>query len=166
MSRFREEYALVPNGARVTALVIYLAFLILMASIWLAPLLFGRERPQLALWAWFLLTAATGLLMAAFILLLGYVWADAKRRGMNHVLWTLLAIFIPNAIGLILYFILRSPIQVTCPSCGTPVGKDLAFCSSCGTTVRRSCPQCRRPVKDGWTHCGFCGTALRGTGSA
>ena len=32
------------------------------------------------------------------------------------MLWTLLAIFIPNAIGIILYFILRDPVPVPCPS--------------------------------------------------
>ena len=166
MSRIHEEFAIVPTGARVTAAVVYLAYLALMGSIWLGPVLFDGKLPHPVQWAWFFLTAATGLLLAAFVVLVGYVWADAKRRRMNHVLWTLLGIFIPNAIGIILYFILRSPMPVPCPSCATPAGKGQAFCSSCGTAVRRACPQCRQPVESGWTHCGHCGTALGARDSA
>jgi len=79
---------------------------------------------------------------------------------MNAVLWVLLAIFIPNAIGIILYFILRDPLPVPCPSCGKPATKDQAFCAACGTSVRRACPSCRKPVQEGWTHCGGCGAAI------
>ena len=115
------------------------------------------------IWGWFFVTAALGVLMALYVLLVGYVWADAKRRGMNAVLWVLLAIFIPNAIGIILYFILRSPLPVPCPSCHTPAAKDQAFCAACGTAVRQACPSCRQPVQEGWTHCGGCGGPLRGS---
>ena len=78
--------------------------------------------------------------LGAYVLLVGYVYGDARRRGMNHVLWTLLAIFIPNAIGIILYFILRDPVPVPCPACGTPARKGHAFCAGCGTAVRAACP--------------------------
>ncbi len=50
------------------------------------------------------LSCGAGLVVLADILLIGFVYADAKRRGMRHVMWTLLAIFIPDAIGIILYF--------------------------------------------------------------
>jgi hypothetical protein len=79
---------------------------------------------------------------------------------MNHVLWTLLAIFIPNAIGIILYFILRDPVPVPCPGCGTPARKGHAYCASCGAAVRAACPQCRQPVEAGWRNCAHCGAAL------
>src|SRR5215213_7903850 len=63
---------------------------------------------------------ATGLPLIVFfyLLLAGYVYNDARRRGMRHVMWTLLAIFVPNAIGFILYFIMRDPLQNPCSSCG------------------------------------------------
>jgi predicted amidophosphoribosyltransferase len=79
---------------------------------------------------------------------------------MNHILWTLLAIFIPNAIGIILYFILRDPMPVPCPSCGTPARKGHAYCAGCGAAVRAACPQCRQPVETGWRNCARCGAAL------
>ena len=166
MSRFRQEWDLIPGVAFVVAGVVYLAYVTLMAFVWLAgPIVEGDAIPAI-LWGWFLVTAALGVLMVPFILLVGYVWSDAKRRGMNAVLWVLLAIFIPNAIGIILYFILRDPLSVPCPSCGTPAGKDQAFCAGCGAAVRRGCPQCRRPVQEGWTHCAGCGAAIETASAA
>jgi hypothetical protein len=94
------------------------------------------------------------------VLLLGYIWADAQRRGMNHKLWTLLAFFIPYAVGIILYFILREPVLVPCPSCATPASKGHAFCACCGTAVRAACPGCQKPVETGWHNCPGCGHAL------
>jgi hypothetical protein len=166
MSRFRKEWDLIPGAAFVIAGLVYLAYLGLMGSIWFGgPLLEGDPIP-LVLVGFFLLTAFAGLFMVLFILLVGYVWADAKRRGMNAVLWVLLAIFIPNLIGVILYFILREPLPTPCPSCRAPVGKDLACCASCGTTVRPACPECHRPSEIGWTHCGHCGALLRAAAGA
>lgn len=160
MSRFRQEWDLIPGATFVVAGLVYLAYLTLMGFIWLAGPIAEGEAIHPILWGWFFLTAVLGVLMVPFVLLVGYVWADAKRRGMNAVLWVLLAIFIPNAIGIILYFILRDPLPLPCPSCGTPCGKDQAFCAACGTSVRPACPQCRQPVQEGWTHCGRCGATV------
>ena len=104
--------------------------------------------------------------IAIYVLLLGYVWGDARRRGMNHVMWTLLALFIPSAVGLILYFILRDPVPVPCPSCAAPARKGHAYCASCGTAVRAACPHCRQPVEAGWRNCASCGQALQAAGAA
>ncbi len=160
MSRFRQEWDLIPGAAFVIAGVVYLAYVAMMGFIWLAGPIAEGEAIPLILWGWFFVTAALGVLMALYVLLVGYVWADAKRRGMNAVLWVLLAIFIPNAIGVILYFILRDPLPVPCPACQTPATKDQAFCAACGMAVRRACPQCRRPVQEGWTHCAGCGAPI------
>jgi len=160
MSRFRQEWDLIPGAAFVIAGVVYLAYLALMGFVWLAgPMSAGDSIPPIV-WGWFFLTAAVGILMAPYVLLVGYVWADAKRRGMNAVLWVLLAIFIPNAIGIILFFILRDPLPVPCPSCQAPATTEQAFCACCGTAVRPACPQCRKPVQEGWTHCAGCGAPL------
>jgi predicted amidophosphoribosyltransferase len=80
---------------------------------------------------------------------------------MNHVLWTLLGLFIPYAVGVILYFLLREPLPVPCPACAAPARKGYAFCASCGAAVRAACPQCRQPVEPGWRNCAGCGRPLQ-----
>ena len=73
-----------------------------------------------------------GLVIATWILGLGYVNADARRRAMPPILWTLIAIFIPNLLGFLLYFALRRPIALPCPHCGQPTTAEQRFCSWCG----------------------------------
>ena len=105
-------------------------------------------------------SAGLPLLLAAWVLLVTYVYRDAKIRGMRYVMWTLLVIFVPNAIGFILYFILRSPVRRACPNCGTQVDAAFGFCPSCGTGISPACPQCRRSVEPGWLHCAHCGATV------
>src|SRR6266853_2777999 len=73
-----------------------------------------------------------GTIMAAFILLAGYVYADASRRGMPPIPWTALALLIPNGVGFVLYFLLRKPILRPCSGCGCGIAQDADFCSRCG----------------------------------
>jgi len=75
---------------------------------------------------------AMGAFMAAWTLCLGYVYADAKRRAMRPVLWTLIAALFPHLFGFLLYFALRQPMTPRCPKCGQPVTLDQRFCSWCG----------------------------------
>jgi hypothetical protein len=94
------------------------------------------------------------------VMLIGFVYGDSKQRGMRHVMWTLLAIFLPDAIGIILYFILRDKLPTTCPHCGTKVVAKFAFCPNCGTSVKPTCPHCGQAVEVVWTNCAYCGTKL------
>jgi hypothetical protein len=73
-----------------------------------------------------------GVFIAIWILGLGYVYADARRRGMPPILWTLIATFIPNLLGFLLYFALRRPIALPCPNCGQANTPGQRFCSWCG----------------------------------
>jgi hypothetical protein len=166
MSSVRSEWALVPTGARVTAVLVYLALAGLVSLVFVINPTAGPGRSPLGLWPFLTLALIACLFLPLFVLLVGYVWGDAKRRGMNHVLWMLLSIFIPNAIGIILYFILRDPIPVPCPSCGTPARKGHAYCAACGAPVCSCCPQCKKPVDRTWTHCVECGVAVRGMPAA
>jgi hypothetical protein len=161
MSRFDQEFALVPEGARWTAVLLCLAMTALMGGLFLVPGFAEKDATALAMMGPLFLMSLIGVaFLGAYVLLVGYVYGDSQRRGMNKVLWTLLAIFIPNAIGIILYFILREPVPVPCPSCGAPARKGHAFCASCGAAVRVACPQCRQPVEPGWRNCASCGVAL------
>jgi len=167
MSRLEREWAVVPTTARWLAVLAALLYVALMAVVLLLPAFFsGEARALYALGPVFLLTLLGAVPIAAWVVLIGYVYADAARRGMNALLWTLLAIFIPSAVGIILYFVLRDPISVPCPSCGTPARKGHAFCASCGTAVRSACAQCRQAIEPGWRNCPSCGASLAATGSA
>ena len=99
-------------------------------------------------------------LMAGWTVLLGYVYGDARRRGMRYVMWTLLALFIPNGIGAILYFILREPMPSYCSKCGASAKAGHAFCPVCGANVLPACAQCHRAGQPGWSHCAWCGAKL------
>lgn len=161
MSRFEREWALVPDGARWTAVLVCLVVTALMAAAFLVPGFAGKDHTRtVALLPLFFVSLLCVAFLATYVLFIGYVWGDAKRRGMNQVLWTLLAIFIPNAIGIILYFILRDPVAVPCPSCATPAKRGHAYCACCGAAVRTACPQCHQPVESGWRNCAHCGATL------
>jgi hypothetical protein len=119
--------------------------------------------PQFSSWpviGKILLAYSATLLGAAYVLLIGYIYGDAKRRRMRYVLWTLLAIFVPNAVGIILYFILRDPLPAFCPGCGRTVDRSFTFCPSCSAPLQATCPQCGLGVDRAWAHCPKCGTKL------
>jgi putative effector of murein hydrolase LrgA (UPF0299 family) len=163
MSRFGREWAVVPDGARWIAALVGLAVVAMMTSVTLIPAFTRHGKGLLVTLPLVLLSVVGAALLAAFLLLVGYVWGDAKRRGMNHVLWVLLAIFIPNAIGIILYFIVRDPVAAACPSCATLATKGHAYCATCGAAVRAACPRCRQPVEPAWRNCARCGAPLAAT---
>ena len=75
---------------------------------------------------------AMGVFMAVWLLCVGYVYADAQRRGMRPVLWALIAALFPHLFGFLLYFALRQPMTPRCSHCGQPITLDQRFCSWCG----------------------------------
>lgn len=106
-----------------------------------------------------------GTALGCVILLIGYVNRDAGRRGMSRLLWTLLAIFIPNALGIVLYFILRQPRVAHCPQCNTALQPGFGFCPSCRYRLSPVCGQCQRPVHAGDKYCPYCGGDLVNLGA-
>ncbi|HSA91931.1 MAG TPA: zinc ribbon domain-containing protein [Terriglobales bacterium] len=112
-------------------------------------------------WARPLLGLALGVVAGFYLLFIGYINRDSKRRGMSPVLWTLVAVLVPNALGIILYFILRQPLRRVCPQCGNVVPADFHFCPRCSHKLSPSCPQCRRVVGANDVYCPNCGTSLR-----
>ena len=112
-------------------------------------------------WACTLLGLLVGVIGAGYMLLVGYVCLDAGRRGMSRVLWTMIAMLVPNCLGFILYFILRQPLVATCPQCGAMIQPGFNFCPRCNCKLNPSCPQCQRMVRAGDTYCPYCGTATQ-----
>ena len=90
-----------------------------------------------------------------------YVYRDAQRRGMNALLWTLVAVLAPTFTGFILYLLVRGNHEsLACPQCGTAVAPDYARCPGCGARLRYACPRCGRLAERDWTVCPYCGEPL------
>src|SRR3972149_3210095 len=65
---------------------------------------------------------ALALFMVFALIAIGnYVYHDAERRGMSPALWTLISVFAPYFIGLIVYLVVRSPVLTRCPACGAAI---------------------------------------------
>jgi len=80
----------------------------------------------------FVIGSLGGFIFAILALALGFVYGDARRRNMPAVPWTLIALFVPNLLGFLLYFVLRKPIASPCPQCGQAITPDQRFCPWCG----------------------------------
>ena len=152
MSRFPEEMKVIPWVAWVVAVCTGLGFALLLQ-------LQGLPNDSKLIQVCF--ATLMGMILFIYALLIGYVNGDARRRGMRYVMWTLLSIFIPNGIGIILYFILRDPLPQACPKCGVTVRSKGAFCPACGAALTNTCPACHCAVEPGWSHCTSCGAELR-----
>jgi len=131
------RFAVVPRAAKVaSALVLGAALLGVMSWIFAVGISDGsanRSGNGVPGWIGFaLFGVVASAIIAALVLALGYVYGDAKRRGMHPALWTLIVAITPNLIGFLLYFALRRPLLAPCRNCGAGIGPDQRFCSSCG----------------------------------
>ena len=157
MNRFWKEVGIIPKTAWIVGVSIYLCMTIPLFT-WVIPN--DRELGKWPVVGQAAFVFGMCFLIVPYIALIGYVFADARRRGMRYVMWTLLAVFIPDAIGIILYFILRDPMPKPCPGCSTLVKAGFTFCPHCGTSLAPTCTNCGRAVEFGWTNCPHCGTKL------
>jgi len=153
-SGLKSEMAIIPPAAYVIAVLLFIGIPVLFLNF-----VFPNPVGRLSIFP-FVVSFFPGLMLAFFALLTGYVNQDARRRGMNRWLWTLLVIFIPNAIGFILYFLMRSPLRVECPKCGTIVDPQVNFCPNCRYGFHPTCPQCRTSVLPNDTFCKNCGAQI------
>lgn len=162
MTRFRDELKVIPVLGWIIAFALYAGFV-------LALLMFAipsdREMSRWPTWAAVVFSLGISAVVFVLTLLIGYVNGDAQRRGMRRWLWTVIAIFVPNAIGIILYFFMRESLT-TCPRCQAQVRSTFSFCPNCGTPLKVACPACRQSVEQGWKNCAHCGAALSGAPSA
>lgn len=157
MSRFGDGLRIIRPPAWITAIVFYLvmsnlAFFVLLPT--------DKEMSHWPVISQFAFAYGIFLVLPALVLLVGYVYADAKRRGMRYIMWTWLAILVPDCIGIVLYFILRDALPKPCPNCSAPVKATFVFCPNCGTAMQPTCPQCGKAVDPRWSHCPHCGTTL------
>jgi len=116
----------IPKSALILAILAFAAVQTTMHAI------FIHEHDPLSLVVRFLFILLCGIAVSSYILLSGYVYTDASRRGMPRVPWTVIAFFIPYGVGFVLYFLLRKPLLRPCTHCGHAIGPEQAFCSFCG----------------------------------
>ena len=124
-------------------------------------IILARHPAPPPVWGRLLLGLAAGTVLGCYLLFIGYINRDAKRRGMSPILWTLVAVLIPNGLGILLYFILRQSLRGACPQCGNAVQTGFNFCPRCSYQLSSSCSKCQRVVGVNDVYCPYCGTSLR-----
>jgi hypothetical protein len=103
---------------------------------------------------------AWGTAFASYVLLVGYVSRDVKRRNMSAGLWMLIVGLMPGGIGAVVYFLLRQPVLVPCPHCSTELPSNVHFCPQCQFQMAPVCGRCFRGVKITDVYCIQCGHDL------
>jgi len=172
-SRFRDELRIIPKWLVWTCFFLYVIALIIGMAVNIhglqtgGPIFPGDEslRSLGFLSCLALAGAITGaaLFLSCTLFMFGYVYRDAKRRGMNASLWTLLVLILSPAyllIGLIIYLLVREPLPYTCPQCAAIVNARFNFCPNCKYNLHPACPACQREVDDDDKFCPFCATEL------
>jgi hypothetical protein len=151
----RTEVAVIPPWAIAIAAATFICIPVLFLTVvW-------RHEPGPGIPFRFLISLLPATVVAVLALLVGYVSADAGRRGMNRILWTILVIFVPNAIGFILYFLLRNPIRSHCPRCAAEVDLHANYCPACGYGFNPTCSHCKASLRATDSYCPNCGTAVK-----
>jgi double zinc ribbon protein len=150
----RKEFGLIPAWAIVLACLAFVGMQVLLHVV------VARQPDAPPPIARVFLGLLAGVVLGAAVLLIGYVNVDAGRRGMSRTLWTFIVVLVPNALGFLLYFLLRKPPQVMCPKCAAQLPGDSTFCSKCGNQLRPTCPSCGAAMQAGDVYCARCGKTL------
>ena len=120
----------------------------------------GRDHNAPRLVVRCLMGVLAGTVGGCYAVLIGYINQDSGRRGMSRLLWTLMAIFVPNGLGIVLYFVLRKARTAHCPQCNAEVEPGFSFCPRCRNRLQPTCPHCQRSVGPGNKFCPYCGGGL------
>lgn len=138
----RRESAAVPGKVRKFCKFLVIAGPIVFACLWLiaAIMFFVMHAHVSELVVGSLAIPIFSMVLAGYIMLVGYVYGDARRRGMPAGLWALLVVLIPNMIGFIVYFILRRGIFAPCSNCGRGAEVGQIYCSRCGHKLDLAAP--------------------------
>jgi hypothetical protein len=122
-----------------------------------------QSNPVLASLALAALVTGMSLVVATIIFMAVYVNQDAKRRGMNSAVWTLvILILMPGylVLGFIIYLLMREPLPYPCPKCSAMVGARFNFCPNCKCNLHPACPQCKQEVAETDRFCPYCAYEL------
>ncbi len=148
-----DELAIIPRWSVILAVVVFAAVQYLFHG------LLPHHRPEM-LPMRLLMGYSSGTAFASYVLLVGYVSRDVKRRNMSPGLWLLIVILMPGGIGGVVYFLLRQPILSRCPHCSTEVASTTHFCPQCQFQMAPVCGRCFRDVQITDVYCAQCGHDL------
>ncbi|MGB4590120.1 MAG: zinc-ribbon domain-containing protein [Clostridiaceae bacterium] len=99
--------------------------------------------------------------LTIFILIGVYVYKDANSRGMNGLLWAIVAMFAPSFIGIIVYLIVRENYaSIACSNCGAQVKPGYNTCPNCGSSLKERCENCGAYVEPEFKVCPNCAHEL------
>jgi hypothetical protein len=107
-----------------------------------------------------MMSYSCGTLLASYVLMVGYVSRDVRRRAMSPGLWMLIVIIMPGGVGAVVYFLLRQPMLTRCPHCTTEIASTYHFCPQCQFQMAPVCGQCFRGVQITDVYCTQCGHDL------
>ena len=171
-TRFRDELRIIPKWLIVMVIVLFIGT---QAGFLIANLVFHAmsnppgeifpypNNPGLSIVSIAAIVTAASIPLAALFLAFGYVNRDAKRRGMNSALWTILVVVLSPgwlALGFFIYFLMREPLPYNCPQCGATVGARFNYCPNCKCNLQPTCPQCKREVGETDKFCPYCACEL------
>jgi ABC-type Fe3+ transport system permease subunit len=172
-TRFRDELKIIPKWLIVTVIVLFLAAEV---GFFIGNVIYrqmsnpsGEVFPfphnvPLSVISVAGIVLAGAIPLAAFLLAVGYINRDARRRNMNAALWTILVVVLSPgwlALGFFIYFLMREPLPYNCPQCGATVGARFNYCPNCKCNLQPSCPQCKREVGELDKFCPYCGFELK-----
>lgn len=106
-----------------------------------------------------------GTLFSGYVLLVGYVSRDVKRRNMSAGIWMLIVVLMPGGVGAVVYFLMRQPLLSRCPHCSTEIASSHHFCPQCQFQMAPVCGQCFRGVQITDVYCTRCGHDLAQDGA-
>jgi hypothetical protein len=167
--RFRDELKVIPRWLIWTCAALYSVALVIVLAINFSGLNLQirphdlQDRPLLSALALAGMVTGIALVLSTWLMALGYVYRDAKRRDLNPFLWTILCMLLSwpfFAIGFLLYFQVREPLPYPCPRCSTMVGARFNFCSNCKCNLHPSCPNCKREIAETDKFCPYCAQEL------
>jgi RNA polymerase subunit RPABC4/transcription elongation factor Spt4 len=170
-SKFTEELRVIPRWLVWTCVALYILALIIGIFVNLHNIRTGyavpfpelRDQPEVASVALAGAITAGAFVLSALLFMFGYVYRDAKRRGMNPALWTIVVLILSpgyGIMGLIIYLLVREPLPYPCPQCATSVSARFNFCPNCKTNLHPACSHCQREVSDNDKFCPYCGTEV------
>ncbi len=153
VTSFAEELQLIPRWSVAAAVF---AFVGMQYIFWVVmPVHRHHEPPPFGLRLYLALSWSA--LASLYMLMIGYVSLDTKRRGMQARIWIIVCLVLPGGIGAVLYFLLRQPLLTSCPACGTHVQSEYHFCPQCAFQITASCGRCFRSVRTSDLYCVHCG---------